>query len=170
MTGAGVFSTKTFDCQFGPWYYKEMPHKGSRINVQSSRKIGCQAHIAIKQCVLYPEYKVAHHEKKTCIRTLKKRLMQGLKQELDRDASSVWTTTAYFISLPTEEAHYGHPTGRGVAGFSQRMHEKVAMRISQIIGDGITDLTQVRSLLCQYVMNDLCKDDQPNPNHRTYFP
>ena len=44
------------------------------------------------------------------------------------------------------------------------------MRISQIVGDGITDLTQVRSLLRQYVMNDLCKDDQPNPNDRAYFP
>ena len=76
----------------------------------------------------------------------------------------------YFVSLPTEEAHHGHPTGGGVAEFSQRMHQKVAKRISQIVGDGITELTQVRSLLRQYIMYDLCKDSQPDSNDRAHFP
>ena len=53
------------------------------------------------------------------------------------------------------EAHHGHPTGGGVAGFSQRMHEKVATRISEIVGDGITKLTRVQRLLRQYIMYDL---------------
>ena len=74
-----IVETKTLDCQFGPRYYKEMPPKGSRIEVQGSHKIGCQAHIVIKQCVLYPEYKVAHHEKKTCIHTLKKKTDTGVE-------------------------------------------------------------------------------------------
>ena len=74
------------------------------------------------------------------------------------------TTTAYFVSLPTESAHHGHPTGGGVAGFSQRMNEKVATKIS------ISDISQLRSLLRQYVVHDLCKDDVPDPNDRAYFP
>ena len=94
-TPFSIVEMKTLDCQFGPRYYKEMPSKGSRIEVQGSRTIGCQTDIVIKQCVLYPKYKVAHHEKKTCIRTLKKRLMQGLKQELHLSAnrgSSLWAS------------------------------------------------------------------------------
>ena len=96
--------------------------------------------------------------------------MKELKQQLERDASSVQTTTANFVTLPTEDAHHGHPTGEGVAGFSQRMNEKVATKISEIIADGITDIPQVRSLLRHYVMHDLCKDNPPNPNDRAYFP
>ena len=75
-TPFSIVETKTLDCQFGPRYYKEMPPKSSRIRVQGSRKIGWQAHIVIKQCVLYTDYKFAHHESKVSVRTLKKRLMQ----------------------------------------------------------------------------------------------
>ena len=70
----------------------------------------------------------------------------------------------------TEDAYHGHPTGEGVAGFSQRMNEKVATKISEIVADGITDIPPVRSLLRHYVMHDLCKDNPPNPNDRAYFP
>ena len=96
--------------------------------------------------------------------------MKELKEQLERDASSVQITTAYFVTLPKEDAHHGHPTGEGVAGFSQRMNEKVATKISEIVADGIIDIPQVRSLLRHYVMHDLCKDNPPNPNDRAYFP
>jgi len=43
---------------------------------------------------------------------LKKRLMKELKEQLERDASSVQTTTAYFVTLPIEDAHYGHLQGK----------------------------------------------------------
>ena len=169
-TPFSIVETKTLDRQFGPRYYKEAPPKSSRVKVQGSHKIGCHAHIVIKECVLYPQYRVVHDEKKFAIHTLKKRLMKELKQQLNRDASSVQTITAYFVTLPTEDAHHGHPTGGGVAGFSQRMNEKVATKISEIVADGITDIPQVRSLLRHYVMHDLCKDNPPNPNNRAYFP
>jgi len=89
--------------------------------------------------------------------------MKELKEQLERDLSSVQTTTAYFVTLPTEDAHHGHPAGEGVAGFSQRMNEKVATKISEIVADGIIDIPQVWSLLRHYVMHDLCKDNPPNP-------
>ena len=90
-----------------------------------------------------PDFEVAHHESKVSVHTLKKRLMQGLKQQLDKDGSTVHTTTLYFVPLPIKEAHHGHLTVGDVAGFSQRMHEKVVTSNSQIVGDGITELTQV---------------------------
>ena len=116
-TPFSIVETKTLDCQFGPRYYKEAPPKSSRVKVQGSRKIGCHAHIVIKECVLYPQYRVVHDEKKFAIRTLKKRLMKELKQQLDRGASSVQTITAYFVTLPTEDAHHGHPTGEELQDF-----------------------------------------------------
>ena len=103
-TPFSIVETKTLDCLFGPRYYKEAPPKSSRVKVQGSRKIGCHAHIVIKECVLYPQYRVVHDEKKFAIRT-------------DRDASSVQTITAYFVTLPTEDAHHGHPTGEELQDF-----------------------------------------------------
>ena len=38
--------------------------------MQGCRKIGCHAHIVIKECVLYPEYRIDRDEKKFAIRTL----------------------------------------------------------------------------------------------------
>ena len=49
----------------------------------------------------------------------------------------------YYISIPTEDAHSGHPTGNSVAGFSQRINEKVAMKLVQIVGEGIVEIKQV---------------------------
>ena len=76
----------------------------------------------------------------------------------------------YFVSLPTEEAHTNHPTGKGVGGYSQRMNQQVAAKIAELVADGITDKQQVRTLLRRYVMHELCKDTPPQPNDRAYFP
>ncbi len=73
--------------------------------------------------------------------------------------------------MPTVESHQGHPTGGGVAGFTQRINEKVAQKISEIVSQGITDIHQVRTLLRHYVMQgDICKGNLPDPNDRGYFP
>ena len=96
--------------------------------------------------------------------------MNALKLELSRNPTAVTTKVMYYVSLPTEEAHTGHPTGRGVAGFSQRVNPQVATRIAEIVADGITDKTQVRTLLRHYVMHELCSKAPPDPNDRAYFP
>ena len=169
-TPFSIVETRMLECQFGPQYYKETHSKSSRVKVQGTRKIGCHAHIIIKKCVFYPDYEVQDDGTTVAVRTLKRRRMQELKQQLEKDASLVQTTTAYFISMPTEDAHHGHPTGGGVAGFSQRMNDKVASKITEIVATGITNIPQVRSLLCHYVMSDLCKGSPPDPNDRAYFP
>ena len=82
----------------------------------------------------------------------------------------VATRIVYFVSLPTEDAHSGHPTGNGVAGFSQRVNEKVAAKIAELVAEGITEIHEVRRLLRHYVMHDLCRESPPSPNDRAYFP
>ena len=55
------FYMRFFDCQFGN-DYKYSSHvkvfKGSRLCLQSTQKKGCPAHIAIREFVLYPGYKI----------------------------------------------------------------------------------------------------------------
>ena len=47
---------KLLDCQFGPKYYKQKPIQGKRLWLQSTRKIGCNAHVEVKAFTLYPEF------------------------------------------------------------------------------------------------------------------
>lgn len=95
--------------------------------------------------------------------------MRLLKVELQDNPDAIKTKTVWFISLPSEHAHSGHPTGKGVAGFSQRMNDKVAAKIVEIVAEGITEDIQVQNLL-HYVVHDLCKDEHPDPHERAYLP
>ena len=114
-----IAETRQLDCQFGPHYYKEKQRKSSRVLIQGSRKKGCHAHITIKKCIAYPDYKVELQSNAT-LRTLQGKRMPELKAALSM-GKCVTTRIVYYVSLPTEDAHTGHPTGNGVAGFSQRM-------------------------------------------------
>ena len=48
----------------------------------------------------------------------------------------------YFVSLPCEEAHSEHPTGRA-AGYSQELNPYVSQKISEMVSSGTTD-TEVK--------------------------
>ena len=50
-----------------------------------------------------------------------------------------------FISLPTENAHCGHPTGE-MSGFSQCLHSMIITKISDLVAS-ITDVQEIRKLL-----------------------
>ena len=96
--------------------------------------------------------------------------MNAIKLQLSTNPDSVETKIMYFVSLPTDKAHTGHPTGPGVGGFSQRINEQVAAKIAEIVAEGITDKSHVRNLLRYYVVHDLCKDALPDHNDRAYYP
>ena len=167
-TPFSIAETRKLDCQFGPHYYKDRPQKSkSRVCLQGTRKIGCHAHIELKKCILYPEHELQEQKGG---RTQKDKNMQELKSKLKEEPEAIVKKTVWFISLPTNDAHSGHPTGTATAGFSKRMNDKVAAKIVDIVASGITDKTEVRSLLQHYVVHDLCKDAQPDPNDRAYFP
>ena len=63
-TPFSVKESRVLDCQFGPHYFKQKPTKGKRPWLQSTRKIGCQAHVDVKGFVLYPEFAVSEAENK----------------------------------------------------------------------------------------------------------
>ena len=124
-----------------PSLLQRKPRKSSRILTQGSRKKGCHAHITIKKCITYPEYKVELQGKAT-LRTFLERKMSELKADLFAQRC-VAIRIVYFICLPTEDAHTGHHTGNGVAGFSQRINEKVAAKIADLLAEGITEIHEV---------------------------
>ncbi len=59
----------------------------------------------------------------------------------------VETTTKYYVLLPTVQAHGNyHPTS-GLAGFAQRVHPKITEKINTLVGEGITELQEVKRAL-----------------------
>ena len=138
-----IVETKQLDCHFGPHYYQEYKPKSHRVFLQGTRKIGCNARIIIKKCKLFPEFEALPTEKSTSLRTIKEMTMKKLKQKLTEAPETVQTVTMYYVSLPSEEAHHGHSTGAGVAGYSQRMNSDVAAKLAQIVSEGVTEIKQV---------------------------
>ena len=138
-----LVETKQLDCHFGPHYYQECKPKSHRVFLQGTRKIRCNARIIIKKCKLFPEFEALPTEKSTSLRTIKEMTMKKLKQKLTEAPETVQTVTMYYVSLPSEEAHHGHSTGAGVAGYSQRMNSDVAAKLAQIVSEGVTEIKQV---------------------------
>lgn len=77
----------------------------------------------------------------------------------------------YFVSLPTEDAHCGHPTG-ATAGFSQRVDSIVTAKIKELVASGITDTHEVKKILKYYVQNDMARehDITPSSTDRAFYP
>ena len=103
------------------------------------------------------------------MRTLKDKKMTALKLQLAKNLAEVKTKVMSYVSLPTEDAHSGHPTGGGVAGFSQKMNSQVASRLAEIVAEGITEKGLIRTLLRQFVMKELWSKTPPDKNDRAFF-
>ena len=76
-----------------------------------------------------------------------------------------------FISLPTENAHCGHPTGE-MSGFSQRVHPMIITKISDLVASGITDVQEIRKLLWHYVQHTIPVELNLTPSltDRAFYP
>lgn len=88
----------------------------------------------------------------------------------DQESTAVSVKMTMYVSLPTKEAHTGHYTESGVAGFAQRVNPQVATRIAEIVAEGIIDKSQVHSLFHHYVMHKPCKEKPPNAMIMLTFP
>ena len=159
------------DCQYGHHYFLKKQGKNKQVRLQDTKKIGCQAKIKIKSFTLYPEYSLP---KQSLSSRQQKQLQEEVLEQLRQDLASgkaVQTERKYFVSLPTEEAHSGHPTGH-CSGFSQRIHPLLIEQITELVSAGITNTGEVKRLLRHYTRNTLAKHlgIQVTPNNRALFP
>jgi len=136
-------------CQYGPQYYKSKLKKGKQLRLQSTRKIGCPAHIVVKQYIVFPGYAVHSDEingkSKHRIRLQKEQTLQKLQNEME--SGSVKQTTRYWLSLPTLEAHEKTHPVKQAAVFSQKVNPAVAQMIAELVADGITEVNSVKKAL-----------------------
>ena len=119
-------------CQYGPQYYKSKPKTGKQLRLQSTRKIGCPAHIVVKQYILFPQYALpdeVHGKSKHQIRLQKEQTLLKLQNEME--SGSIKQTTRYWLSLPTLEAHEKTHPVKQAAVFSQKVNPVVAQMIGE---------------------------------------
>ena len=122
--------------------------------LQDTKKIGCQAKIKIKSFTLYPEYSLP---KQSLSSRQQKQLQEEVLEQLRQDLASgkaVQAERKYFVSLPAEEAHSGHPTVH-YSGFSQWIHPLLIEQITELVSAGITNTGEVKRLLRHYTRNTL---------------
>ena len=157
-------------CQFGNHYYKEKVQKSTKVCVQGTRKIGCNAHIVTREYILYPDFSVTKSNLSTWkLRTVREEKLAMLRKAI-ASGKDVKTTRKYHLSLPSEEAHHQtHQTG-GMHGMAQRVHPQITQKIKELVSDGITEVSTVSHMVRHYVNNDLCKDDKPAESDRAYNP
>jgi len=155
------------DCQFGKHYFKHKQAKSNRKMLQSTRKIGCPAHIEIHEYEIFPEYEVAtdglkQHE----VKKYREEALADLRAAIKSD-NKVKTLTKYFISMPSNEAHEKtHPVGQQ-AGMGQKVHPAVINKISELVRGGITDAHTVQQCLRMHVKTEY---KHASPDDRAYYP
>ena len=154
-----------------PLLSQKKESKGKRLCLQGSRKIGCQATIKIKSYT-YPEYTIGDVSGKSArqIKILQENQLELLRKAIAK-GDDIRTISKYFVCLPSEAAHSGHPTGSS-GGFAQRIHPLLSEKISQLVAAGITDTNEVRRSLRFYVTNTLCKElgYQAKQSDRALYP
>ena len=80
--------------------------------------------------------------------------------------------TKYFVSLPSIDAHSGHPLGCDACGFAQQIHPLVTQKITELVSSGITDIGEVKRHLHFYLTKTVPKElgIHPKPNNRAFHP
>ena len=103
------------------------------------------------------------------LRDHKERVLKELRSSItsDKVIGEKWC----YVSLPTENAHSGHPTGE-MSGFTQRVHPVIIAKISELVASGITGVQEVRKLLKNYVQQTISTELNliPSLSDRSFYP
>ena len=161
------------DCQYGVRYWREKGNEKKRLKLQSTRKIGCHAHIRTHTYILYPEFRIPSEECKGLsqykLQQFREERLQSARKAIE--AGQVKAVEKHFVSLPTETAHTGHPVGVA-ASFCQRIHPIIINKISELVSSGIDETKDVQRALKHYVKYTLPKEKNitPDPSDRAFYP
>ena len=100
-------------CQCGVQYYKPKTGLGKRNHLQGKRKIGCKAHIILREYILSTHtIMLLTHTIANAKKGLPKK--SSWKNCTDFEiAEKVQPESRYYVSLLTEEAHHGLTSDEG---------------------------------------------------------
>lgn len=148
-------SSASQQCAETPQWSSKSKRNIPKLRLQGTRKVGCPAGIQIREYILYPDYKVTvDAQNKWQVRKGKENMLENLNKDL-LAGKEVKTVKCYYVCLPSEEAHHKTHTTGGMHALAQRIHPKVQMNIQEIVGAGITEVSEVKRALRLYVSKEL---------------
>ena len=139
------------------------------------KKVGCQAKIKTKKFSIYPEFKITPEDTRGKsqgeIQQIQKARLEDLRLALKQATPTVQVTTKYWVSMPSTEAHSGHPVGDN-AMYSQRIHPLLVAKITEMVLDGITNTAEVKRSLRFYANTILANQlgIKLSKQNRAFFP
>ncbi|XP_059962077.1 calcium-responsive transcription factor [Mesoplodon densirostris] len=183
------------ECQYGP---RRKGFQFKKISEQESRscqlyKATCPARIYIKKVQKFPEYRVPTDPKidRKIIRMEQEKAFNMLKKNLV-DAGGV---LRWYVQLPTQQAHQYHeletpclplsPSPFPMSSLEEeetavrdenctlpsRLHPQVALKIQELVSQGIQQVYAVRKQLRKFVERELFKPDEvPERHNLSFFP
>ena len=102
---------RILDCQYGERYFKKRENGSKTLQLQGTRKIGCQAKIRTKCYTTYPDHALPDTTSMTSRQAKKiQKAVDKLCKALE-GGEKVNTGMKYFGYLPSIDAHSSHPLG-----------------------------------------------------------
>ena len=144
-----------YDCQYGEHYWKDKPCQNKRLKSQTTRKIGCYAHIETRSYRLYPKFEMSQNSDNISqgqLRKCKESLLNAAREAI-KDGSAK-SYMRHFVLLPTQSTHSGHPVDVQ-ASFCQCIHPIIVKKISELVSSGIVETKEVQRVLENYVKHNL---------------
>ncbi|XP_074643037.1 uncharacterized protein LOC141900169 [Tubulanus polymorphus] len=175
---------KSYSCCFGKNYHKPgsrskiplteenggdddtegNPPPAKKRRSSSSVKYECPAMLHFREFKTFPGYARYPNISKYKKNTLRNKLMEALCQ------GTVNSEIRVYVSIPLPAAHLNHPVG-AESSMKLRMHPLVRKKIYQYVAEGCNDNKTIKSMLRQYVLNELCAEGmRPLPDNRSYYP
>ena len=107
----------------------------------------------VSQFSIYPEFKITPEDTRGKsqreIQQIQKARLEDLRLALKQTPPTVQVKIKYWVSMPSIEAHSGHPVGDS-AMYSQRIHPLLVAKITEMVLDGITNTAEVKRSLRFY--------------------
>ncbi|KAG9339170.1 hypothetical protein JZ751_024028 [Albula glossodonta] len=163
ITVSGLPTLEEMEHDYAPACGPTMKRK--RMNVRGTRKNGCQARISIVQVCRFPDYAVIS---KKCMSIQQIQLKERLLQDLN-DGKEVRVENRFYIDLPLDKAHSKHPPG-ALSGMAQTVHPQIIKWIDQLVGEGVTNATEIQVKLRHLVNTRMSDTAAPNLHDRGYYP
>ncbi|XP_072170067.1 uncharacterized protein [Diadema setosum] len=132
-----------------------IPRKRRRV-IQGSKKKGCPARVFLKEVIRFPHFQATSASKRA-----KDDASWALRHAV-ATGMAVMTERRIYMTLPSDEKHAGtHPTGT-LTGFFNTINVSVRNKLEELVGHGVTTVSEARRHLKVYVETVLF----PNPKSR----
>ncbi|XP_063440606.1 uncharacterized protein LOC134721481 isoform X2 [Mytilus trossulus] len=134
-----------------------------RTLIQNTKKMICPARITQRRIIKFPGYRLENSSSKW----RRKQTAKTLRKALDESSVDVVKEEEIHMYYPTADDHKNHTIGE-VAGLCQPVGPEVKAKIRQLVGDGVTKVSEMKRHLKVFVKKELEIEDQTIPSRRFY--